>query len=379
MDLWRSRHPKRSDVLTYTLASEAQPSDLLFLTQNQAGFQFDTLSALDMSALHYDLPMISPELNLTDVRFMPLTGEGFAFITHLTQLEEMGVDISDVNQDNLVDAVDTFEKIQTLQKNWPTDQASFIFSLNEPYSFYPFLTASGWQLFETHDALDPRFEDERFLESLKFIQTLSKLDWNGTKENTAAAYDFAYSHAFQEDDFIFSIVSTWMFVEDYQALTDSKWQVSLFPSMNQDTEPLTPFLREVKGYVLSSNARYPSASHEVLRLIQSTSGLQSLLDTTNLIPLGSKTQLNQLSFIQDIRKQFALAFTSARSEPLIALEKNVGIPAFSLYFDIDFMPKIQALWNGEMTAEETRNQIMMASDAWLYEHQQIESDVQGNE
>lgn len=377
--LWNLNHPERTDVLSYSVVSEEQESDLRFITQTQAAYEFDQLSTLDMSALKYELDLISPELNQTGIHFLPTSAEGFAFITNQTKLETLGVDLSDSNQDNLIDAIDTFDKIQALQSTATNDQNSFVFSLIEPYSFYPFLTASGWQLFDSHDALDPGFEDATFLESLTFIQSLSYVDWNGLQDNVASNYDFAYSEALKSDDFIFSMVSTWMFAEDYQAQTSSTWRVSSFPSLHQEGSALSPFLREVKGYVLSTSSLYPSASHEVLRLIQSTEGLQAFVDNTQLIPLSSKTQLNQLSLDQGLRKYFALAFTTARSEPLIAFENNVALSAFNLYFEIELMPKIQALWNGELSVEETRNQIAMASDAWLYQHQSIESEVQINE
>jgi arabinogalactan oligomer/maltooligosaccharide transport system substrate-binding protein len=378
--LWNDTHPQQPGVVSYTLVNDGQVSDIRYLSQEQAAFEYETLYPLEDTE-NIDFPLtISPELNTPDVTFIPMAGEGFAFVTNKSALETLGVVWEDVDKDNLIDSLSDFESIISTQARWTTDKQKLVFSMSEPYAFYPFLSAGGWEIFSSYDGYAPGFEQAEFLESLRFIDALSQVNWNNSETNTADTYVWDFSESLKADDFLFNIVSSWMYLETYQSRNGSEWMVSRFPSMNAQSEPLSPFLSEVRGYSISKETVFPSAAHEVMRLIRSDLGIQVFVDTTTEIPLASKEVLDKTVFTNNLRAQYAQAFIHSQSEPLIALVNQPNIPAFRLYLEIELMPTIRSLWNQEITPEEAQIQIAMASDAWLFQHSSLnESEVEVNE
>lgn len=371
LNLWATAHPDRPDVLKVVLSDEDPTADIVYLSQDQAAFESGSWLVLDDRLNETLLAGVSPELNLDGLTYLPMAGEGFAFVTNLTALQALGADVTDADKDNLPDAFDTFDKIIAAQKNWPGDKRKLVLSLDEPFAFYPFLSASGWQLFESYDAYAPGFETEAFLDSLRFIKTLSAEDWSPAEDNTAASYGWDFSQSLSADDFIFNLASSWMFLESYQADSGSAWAVSHFPAKDADSDPLTPFLSAVRGYAVRNTTAFPSAATEVLRLIRTSEGLQAFVDTTAEIPLAKQDTLESLTFNQPFRGQFALAFSQSRSEPLIGLANDPDTPALSLYLEIDLMGALRELWDGSITPEEAQIRIAQASDAWLYQHSDL--------
>lgn len=377
--LWDQTHPDHAGALSYQTLENESSTDLQYLSLSQAAFRHgDAITILDGGDFGVSDTLAS-ELNTHGLTFVPMAGEGFAFLTNLDRLEAMAIAQDDVDQDGRIDAIDSFAKIQTLFQSQSSLASTLVFSLNEPFVFYPFLTSSGWQIFGEHEAKSPGFEKEAFLQALVAIESMSQFDWNGPLDNDSQQYTWAYTNALESGDFTFDIVSSWMFVEEKQAKLEARWQISALPNMTDDGQDLTPFLTNVSGYQISKDSLFPSAAHEALRLIRSQEGMQAFVDATQLIPLGTPKLIQSLRFANPTQGQFALAFTQSRTEPLIAFEERSTLPAFSLFYQINLMPILQQLWDHQLTPQEAQIQIMMASDAWLFEHLTVESEAIAHE
>lgn len=373
IQLWNTHHPDHLNALKVSLNDSN--ADLRYVSVRQAAYTYDQLRPIEQTETFNYRIDLATELNTSETRFIPMSGEGFAFLTNLTALTEANLALEDANRDGLIDSVDTFEKIQSVFKDKAMEKPTLIFSLAEPYAFYPFLTASGWRLFEENDAQFPGFEKTSFLESLRWIQSLNQMNWNANEDNKASSYAWDYAEALQEGNFVFNIVGSWMFVKEKETKLQANWSLSVFPKKDDESPNLSAFLTQVKGYVINVNSLYPSASHEVLRLVRSVEGLQAFVDTTSEIPLANTDRLAQLNFTDETKGEFAQAFMHSRSEPVIAFSQKNTLSAFNLYYELPLMPLLQRMWNGELSPEETQIQVAMASDAWLFSHLTQEKEL----
>lgn len=377
--LWNQKHPDHAGALSYQLLEAGSSADLEYLSLSQAAFRHDDAAEI-LPGGDFAVPStLASELNATSLTYLPMSGDGFAFLTNLDRLDALAIAKDDIDQDGRIDAVDSIAKIQTLFKDQAALASTLIFSLNEPYVFYPFLTGSGWQIFGENDAKSPGFEKDTFLQSLATLESMSQYDWNGSADNDSSQYTWDYTSALENGDFAFNIVSSWMFVEEKQAKLEAHWQVGAMPVLDEEGIDPSPFLTNVMGYQLSKKSLYPSAAHEALRLMRSPEGLQAYVDATQRIPLGSKELITALTYANATQGQFALAFTKSRTEPLIAFEERTSLPAFTLFYQIELMPILQNLWDHNLTPQEAQIQIMMASDAWLFEHLNAESERSAHE
>ena len=57
-------------------------------------------------------------LNVDGLRYVPMSYYGLVFSTNMTMLSEMGYDVSDENDDGLVDQFDSFEELMKLADEW---------------------------------------------------------------------------------------------------------------------------------------------------------------------------------------------------------------------------------------------------------------------
>ncbi len=367
--LWDKTYPDHKGALTY-IVGESEEADIKFMKLSNALFKMDEWMGLMNPETFNSLDKVASEINYNDLLFVPMSADGFAFITNIQKLEELEMSTEDLNNDQLVDSVDSFAKIQSQFEDIYLDTNIMHLSLNEPYVFYPFLTAGNWELFGDNLAYDPGFEDVSFLESLKFIESISNYHWDGQKAQSSEAYNWEYITAMETNDFVFSIVASWMFVDALEEKIEGNWQVSHFPSSAEETNPLSPLLTNVYGYVLDKDVSYPSMAHEVLRLIRSFDGIERFYNSTDLIPLFPSEKFKFLELEDSTRAQFSQALSFGQTEPLIAFENDLTTSAFSLYYEVDFMEVIRRLWDGEITAEEAQIEICMKSDAWLYQHEE---------
>lgn len=368
--LWSKVHPE-ANAINFVLKGESNTSDVVYLTQNDAALKYDMLYQLDANSIN-NTPLISSELNLNGNKYLPLVGEGFAFITNKTELERLGYTWADTNLNNLHDSFESYASIINAQASWQTDKRKLVLSLSEPFTLYPLFTSNGWKLFEDYTSYYPGFEKESFLDALKFIKELSSVNWNQTEVNDASNYTWDYPNVLFDDNFVFSQVSSWMYFEEMDLKHTSDWVISAFPKSNDDrTNALHPMLTEVEGYSININTLYPSAAHELIRLIYSVDGLQAKIDNEESIVLSNKESLDGLIFKNSYIKQFSYAFLESQSEPLVAVEDYPNQLAIHLYYDIDIESTIQRLWNNEITPEETQIEITLKADQWIIENTKL--------
>jgi len=370
LQLWNQVHPDKGSI-RYVLINETDTIDLMFGTANDMALKFNSLYTLDKN-IENRRSDLSTELNVEGLRFLPLIGEGFAFITNKSELERLVGSWKDSNQNNIHDSFESFESIVNAQKDWNTDSRKLVLSLSEPFTLYPYFTASGWNLFEDYRGYFPGFEKEAFLESLKFIDFLSTVNWNDSEGNVADTYTWDYPDVLYHDNFIFSQVATWMFYEEMDLLHESEWIISSFPKAYESSkDSLKTLLTKVSGYALNINTSYPSAAHELLRLIYSTEGLQAKINSDRDYVLSDKDMLDQLIFNSELHKQFSYAFINTSSESLVAMEDYPSQLASKLYYEIELEKTVQKLWNKELNVQEAQIEIALKSDDWIMRHSKL--------
>ena len=373
-ELWAQMHPEAIHQVEFVIGQEA---DLRYVEIHEAAFEFDQWQALDFRLGNSLLPTIASELNYTHLTYIPISGQGMALLSNLTTLEALGYPYVDENGDFTHDHFENFEAIEELQDLFPSALTPWGLSLQEPYAFYPYLTSHGWQLFPNAQGYDPGFHEETFLKALQWLENLSRLNANA-QGNAEDVFGWNFQNLLEQDSFIFMQVAPFMFVEIFDEMHDSQWHISRFPSV-ENQAPMVPFLYDVYGYTLDQSSLYPSLAHEVLRMITQPVGLEAYTNVTQRPILRPASILNQINFSNPITQQFSYAHTSARSEPLIALDNSPTTVAFRLYFEINLMDTIQALWKGTITPEQAQIEIAMAADAWLNEYAVWLKEVQSDE
>jgi arabinogalactan oligomer/maltooligosaccharide transport system substrate-binding protein len=357
VDYWDWYHPEAAGIVTYEVVSSTSGSqDVLFITQVQAGALFQTLYPLDENlSKNVDIEKVYA-LNAKSLTYLPISADGFAFLVNKTRLEEAGLSTQDQNSDGLIDSIDSFEKIIALKTTWESQQVNvFPIPLNEPYSFYPFLTAGGFSLFDSYDALKPGFDTEAFKTGLSFVKSLSEINWNHSELNKAETYPWKLDDALIKDDFVFTLAGPWMDISANDLQTPSEWVVSKFPSYLGNE--LTPMIK-TSGFAINGNTLYPSAAHELIRILKSIKGIQLLVDNTTLTPLVNDALLQFLTFEDPHRKELAMAYRTSVSEPIIAFPDNPSTLAIQTLYRMKFMSTIQALWDGTLSVEEAQTQMV---------------------
>jgi arabinogalactan oligomer/maltooligosaccharide transport system substrate-binding protein len=358
---WDWYHPDRSGIVTYEVMSETAGSqDVLFINQNQAGALHSKLYPLsDVLTKNVDLNKVYA-LNADQLTYLPVTAEGFAFVVNKTRLELLGLSIDDLNKDGLIDSVDSFEKIFALKPLWESLDVNILpISLNEPYSFYPFLTAGGFSLYSSYDALKPGFDSESFKTGISFISALSDINWLNTETNTSDNYTWKLDDVMVNDSFIFTLAGPWMSIgtADHEAVSD--WVVSKFPTYHK--QELSPMVK-TNGFAVNAETEYPSAAHELIRILKSIKGIQILIDNTDYIPLVNDEMLKYLTFEESHDQELAKAYQSSVGEPVIAFPLNPKHLAMELVYHMKMMDIMRALWDKTITVDEAQAQIIIEAD-----------------
>ena len=369
--LWNETYPEYSDRIKVLLVEEEGSKDIQYLSQNEAALQYEQLYPL--IDFEFNRPaQISAELNQDGNRFLAYTGDGFAFLTNKTKLENLGYAWVDENQNYIHDQFESFEDIIAQSETLTQESNSLVLALNDRFSFYPYLTAYGWHLFEEFSSFEPGFERAEFLDALRFVEKLSTVNWKQSESNLAEDYTWDYPLVLANDAFVFSQVSSFMYLNEWDDKHPSEWVVSSFPKADKaSSASLRPLLHDIKGYVLNSNVQYPSFAHEVMRFLSSAQALQVFVNTHEEIPLANSTLLSELEFKDERHRQFAFAFQNSISEPLIAIQDYPQHLAFALYYDIDVMEVVQRLWNKELSPSETQIELALLSDQWVNAHSKL--------
>ncbi|MEI7667775.1 MAG: hypothetical protein WCI62_02120 [Erysipelotrichaceae bacterium] len=357
VEYWDWYHPEFAGVVSYVLSSEATfKEDVYFTSQNYAGLIYNDVLNLDENLTKNMLMDKTPEINYNELKFIPISVEGFAFVTNVTKLNLLGLPTEDANKDGLIDSIDTWEKIFALKGMWESQNDKvFPIALNEPYSFYAFLSAGGFNIFETHQANQTGFDGIEFTESLNFVEKLASINWIKAENNASSAYTWMYDQSLIDDNFIFTLAGSWMNVNEFDLTHPTQWSVSAFPTYNGKN--LNPLIK-LSGFSINRNTYYPSAAHELIRILKSIKGMQLLIDHTSLVPLVNHTYMDYLEYPNSHINQFIQVFQNGYTEPIIAFEHNPSKLAFSLYYEIDLMSSIRSLWDQTLSVQQTQAQIV---------------------
>ncbi len=357
VDYWNWYHPEFIDRVTYQINTDTSGAeDVLFISQVQAGALHDSLYPMhEVLSKNIDQEKVFA-LNYDQLKFIPMSAEGFTFLVNKSRLELLGVSTEDLNHDGLIDSVDSFEKIFELQALWDSLSVSVLpIALNEPYSFYPFLTAGGFEIFKSYDALKPGFDSEQFKLGLQFIKALSQIHWNHSETNTSDTYKWKLDEVLVKDDFIFTLAGPWMNIQANDAATVNEWMISKFPTYLENE--LSPLVR-TSGFAINAATTYPSAAHELIRTLKSIKGIQLLIDHTKLIPLANDTTLSYLIFEDPQRAEMVKAYQSSVGEPVIAYPNNPKHLAYELLGNMNLMSIMRDVWDNVITVEEAQAQVI---------------------
>lgn len=363
-DFWDWYHPELAGRVTTVPVAEATGNeDVYFVSQRQAGQLYDQLYPMHTVLAKNVVLNQAGVLNHADLRYLPISAEGFAMIVNTTRLELAGIDLKDTDEDGRIDSLASFEQILAMAPLWESlNVNAFPLALNEAYALYPFLTAGGFELFASHKATEPGFESEQLRSGLRLIQALSTINWNHSATNAASTYTWRYEEALDEDDFVFSLAGTWMKVSEYDHRHSTSWQVIPFPTF--EGHALKPWIR-TSGLAINANTHYPSAAHELIRILKSIKGFQLLIDHTDRIPLVDTTTLSYLTFTDRHTREFAVAMQSAVSEPIIAFDFDPSLLAMELYSRMNVVDPIQALWDGTIDTVEAQTRLIRAAQRTL--------------
>lgn len=373
VERFNAAHAETSELLFYVVrnASSDITPDLRFMTQNEAALNYASLVVLDESMndllsnnLQWDK---SEEVNLEGLRFVPMSATGFTFIYDETVLTDLGVNLEDVDADGLPDAIDTVDEITAVAAKYLAQDAKrtytsvFPLAFNEALSFYPFLTAGGWEIFPEDIATEPGFETPEFLEALTLIEKLGASSIVAQRPVDPVKLVWQFDQVLSGKEFLFSLASEWMYVEAYENRTKHNVRYARFPAL--EDQILTPLV-SVEGYVIQNTA-FPSAAHEVLRVIREVESLNAFAATVKKTLLVHPSLADQVTYPDVKQQELAKAYVHSRSFPLIALEGNPKVLGFTMYRQMAILPVLKRLFLQEVTAEQAQNEIVLLSIDWI--------------
>jgi hypothetical protein len=386
VELWDTNFPSLTGVIQYEVVNQRLAQyylnnpryDLIYISQYELPLIMNMVQVVDEDNVEsfssYMVEGFAELINSNGYIFTPIAYEGFLFAYDETLLNEANISLDDSNSDGLPDSIDSWEKIFrriTVQKDQLIDlnlKNFFPLALNEKYSFYPMLTAGGWQMFDDLKADKPGFNSLTFKSSLRFIYEMGKYDWNLNQEKTSKDYVFSYEEVLEEQSSPLTMISSWMFYNEYEEINKANYRFSHMPSY--DGHVLSPLL-DIEGYAISAKTPYPNIANQLLKLIRSKQGLQQLIDNTDL-PLMIKIDDKLDIEIHDQNKYDMIkAYAYSVEEPLIALSANTSIRAWQMYYDIDWLSVVKSLYDHDITVSEAQAQIIEMANQWLIDKGEI--------
>lgn len=407
--LWDETHPEHAGKVTFENSGAAGSADRLPTEQDSVQ---DVLMVIDGEvsrnvahtlALEENLAKLIKDNSLeafynagntTDQTvYAPVTYDGMAFVTNVTLLESLGLDTTDANGDNLVDAFDTWEEIFDLSRSYldnrPTVKARVIetdaegnqtvteettdtklnvvfpMSLKEPWSGYFALTTGGWQLLEEGDALKPGYDKPEFKKGLEFLVEAKEA---GVSVEESGAISTGESMTGRWDNVLngvnlapFGLVGTWHDVKTFSEETGNEYLISILPTYG-DVNP-SPFVK-TKGFVINTYTKFQSASMELLRLIYSQAGLQAMVDNSAYAPsLADGSELTPDLTGKTVQEQFMSAFKYNYPEPAITLPENPGKKAMDAAYYGTMELITPQVWDGTLSVDDAIAELIETTNA----------------
>ncbi len=312
-------------------------------------------------------------INMLDDVYLPAFYDGMSFAWNKTMLMDLGIDLTDANEDGLPDAVDTWEEIFAISDSWttrPTFDGNeilevFPLSLDEPWSGYSSTTAGGWQLFgDASDLANPGFGDAEFLAGLEFIAEFAShnmsVDELGEKK-AASAMGWRWDN-FLDGAYPFGLVGTWMNVDGKETEHGYDFKFSAMPTF--DGEQLSPLMK-TKGFVINAYTENPSAAAEVLRWLYTKETFEVIMEASSYLPALEADAEIYPDIDSENKAEFALGMRFNHLEVAGTLPNNPTTRAMDVYYNIGVNGYYKEIWDGTTTPGAAQTAIKAAADEWM--------------
>lgn len=423
--------PVVQSTLTIEALKQGLSTDVAIVSQDDAAYfmqGFMNLGRRASGVLGETIPALHQDsINVKGYYFIPYSVSGPLFVYNKTLVESLGYSLEDLDKSGLPDSFESWEKIMELSKDL-NENPSIVFPLTfeDQNYFYPFLTGGRWTLNFTKNGSNPEFSSNEFKDGLELIEEMGQHVWDqnvavevedtsvppetpqeetpqeeapqdetenttnldneaGTDGeqtddeptvpmkwiNTAESLPWQYESAFFEGKSLFTIASDFNIFELYESSTKSEYVYAPFPTFKDHR--LTP-IAQVEGYVVNSNTQYPSASAEAIRILRTSEFISTYHDITGKIPVYHRNHVDELNIDNKDVLSKIVAYASSDTLPIMALNNNPQVLSRSIYTDIDLMPTLRKLFNGDINIDEAQEEIVLLSEAWISNNDIIEEE-----
>ena len=319
------------------------------------------------------------------VYYLPVSYQGMAFAWNKTMFEyfietnQLDIELTDTNSDNLPDAFDTWEEIFTMADGL-TERLEFFYRIDgayedsrmEIYEFFPLCldqewsnyfaySAGGFSLFPDNNPLEPGFDTDEFLAGLAFIEEFST---HAMSSHTAASMGWRWDY-FLQNEYPFGLVGTWMDVETYENAYNADFVIAPMPTYHEIQ--LAPLVK-TDGFVINMYSDCPGAAVTVLKFIYSQTGMTTISDNSHyLLALEPDSVLLPAS-LDDNQRQFNFALSFGFYEPAMVLPNNPSVFAISVLYSSGITAAQKKVYDGTMTPLQAQAAIVAAAATWIAEH-----------
>jgi arabinogalactan oligomer/maltooligosaccharide transport system substrate-binding protein len=395
--LWDKLHPEAAGAVEYVnfgaasgaaggtdqiTALQGEAPDVALVIDNEVSRNDQSLLALDAvitkAATSFAMEPFYSGANGKTIKFVPVAYDGMAFAWNKTMMDALKLDTTDKNKDGLPDAFDTWEEIFDLAKKWQASRPTYKgkpvnivypMSLDEVWSGYSNLSAAGWKIFPTKEAANPGFDQDSFRAGLEFIKAASdamiSVEANGVR-TPGASMTWRWDDALNNETAPFFLVGTWMDVNG--AETKGGYDIKFGPMPTWKGKRLTPFVK-TKGWVINGFTKYPSAAHELYRILFTKDGMQTMVNNSAYIPALKAKASNTPSYRQDPNKaEMSAAFAFNYPEPTVTLPANSKKKAMDGYYGIGLNLELRSVWDGEKTPAQAQATIVDLYKKWYEEN-----------
>ncbi len=390
IDLWDQTYPDKKGLIGLNEAGELSEEQIIESLMNKDDVSIMYASE-DLLTYYIDhLYKLDDEIQKVKTEgydvaiedyYIPATIDGVAFLHNKTMLEAFGVDVSDNNNDGLVDAIDDWDKIFTLVSRYSYDLPSFKnkeittyfpFCFNEETLSY-FMISAGFKLFPSLEGDKPGFDSEEFRNALTFIYDAGKfpfalhkrtVDNNGTRETiyvpySADDYIWNWEKVYTKELAPMGIVTSWMDLNSAMSINEDEFIISKFPTYNgKEMSSLVSY----SGFAIEDDSNYPSAAHAVMKFLQSKEVVQLLVDYTTYMPY---TYGYELDYKEDTnRKQYTEELMKGVHIPLLGLPDNMYVEAMQYYNDGSYLVILRDLYDHKISVEEAQKRFVADYKTW---------------
>lgn len=392
--LWDKQYPSNQGVIVPIVQNQFDGFTYLNLHPDMGLIWANEAARLDNWLLPIDNQLVEvlkpnlllqygESLNHDQFYYVPMNGFGWIFSTNKTMLEALGVDTTDANEDGLVDALDTFEKI----KEWTDSLSSqlvyrdtvvnriFDFNFNDSIESMVWLSLGNFKLFESFQAEEPGIESTQFLNLLNELSELGKQKWVISSEVETVSNENGWNSELylSKSASVFSFVGSWMAVDPFEQLTEQDFLFSAMPTLNGSS--LHPYTLSA-GYVISKDTQYPNACLELLRLIRSDAGLQIFANNSEqpLLVNDAAWEENPIVYDNENRRQISIAMQQGAEESMVAFKEDPTKRGWAIVDEIGLPDILKQVFMQEITPEDAQKTIVERSNEWLKAYLPKEED-----